>query len=245
MPSGRQSRDPGKDPVNHDWLRHVPAMAILAGKLEARRATCAPLAGKSKLNRLEHSSWKLGRYHKIRHDDAAIERLFVDLFLNAHRQPSARIVIDLDATDDPLHGHQEGRFFHGYYDCFCYLPLYVFCRRHLLAAKLRRSSIDAPAGALDEVARITAQIRASWPRVRILLRADSGFARDTLMGWCEANRVDDLFGLARNARLEAAIAPRLARAEAMSRQTGSAGRLCKELRWMTLGHVPDRGVAPG
>ena len=121
------------------------------------------------------------RYHKIGHDAAAIEGLFVDLFLEAHKTPPERIVLDLDATDDPLHGHQEGRFFHGYYDCYCYLPLYVFCGRHLLAAKLRRSNIDASAGAVEEVARIVGQIRARWPRVEILLRADSGFARDELM----------------------------------------------------------------
>jgi hypothetical protein len=123
------------------------------------------------------------------------------LFLEAHRRPPARLVLDLDATDDPIHGHQEGRFFHGYYDCHCYLPLYVFCGRHLLAAKLRRSNIEALAGAVVEVARIVAQIRARWPRVEILLRADAGFAREELMAWCEANGVDYVFGLARNARL--------------------------------------------
>ena len=119
--------------------------------------------------------------------------------------PPAQIILDLDATDDPLHGHQEGRFFHGYYDRYCYLPLYIFCGRHLLAARLRRSNIDASAGAVEEVARIVAQIRRRWPRTRILLRGDSGFARETLMAWCEANRVDFLFGLARNERLEQAI----------------------------------------
>jgi Transposase DDE domain group 1 len=162
--------------------RHDPVMALLAGKLQARRRDCAPLAGKSTLNRLEHAPLeKPTRYHKIGHDQAAIERLFVDLFLDAHRRPPKQIILDLDATDDPIHGHQEGRFFHGYYDCFCYLPLYVFCGRHLLAAKLRRANIDASAGALEEVERIVGQIRVRWPRVRILLRADSGFAREALM----------------------------------------------------------------
>src|SRR5215213_2100628 len=184
-----------EDLVDHDRLRHDPVLAVLAGKLEARRAICAPLAGKSTLNRLEHApAGEPGRYHRIGHDGAAIEALFVDLFLDAHRKaPPRQIVLDLDATDVPLHGHQEGRFFHGYYDAWCYLPLYVFCGRHLLAAKLRRSNIDASAGAVDEVARIVSQIRARWPRVRVLLRADSGFARDALMAWCEANRVDFLF----------------------------------------------------
>ena len=223
-----------EDLLDHDQLRHDPVMAVLAGKLAARRQDCAPLAGKSTLNRLEHAPAGADRYRKIGHDAAAIERLLVDLFLDAHVKPPREIVLDLDATDDPLHGHQEGRFFHGYYDCFCYLPLYVFCGRHLLAAKLRRSNIDASAGALEEVGRIIAQIRARWPRVRIVLRADSGFAREALMSWCEANRVDYVFGLARNARLEAAIADDLARAEADSRQTGGAARVFKELRWATL-----------
>jgi Transposase DDE domain group 1 len=190
-----------EDLVDHDQLRHDPALAMLAGKLQARRKDCAPLAGKSTLNRLEHAPIGPSRYHRIGHDGTAIERLFIDLFLEAHRVPPRQIVLDLDATDDPLHGHQEGRFFHGYYDCYCYLPLYVFCGSQLLAAKLRRSNIDAAAGAVGEVARIVGQIRARWSRVEILLRADSGFAREALMSWCEANRVDYVFGLARNERL--------------------------------------------
>jgi hypothetical protein len=145
----------------------------------------------------------------------------------------ARIVLDLDATDDPLHGHQEGRFFHGYYDCYCYLPLYVFCGRQLLAAKLRRSNIDAAAGALVEVERIVGQIRARWPRVEILLRADSGFARDDLMAWCEANGVDYVFGLARNERLVGAIEPDLAAAEAESLARGGAARRFADFLWIT------------
>jgi hypothetical protein len=128
-----------------------------------------------------------------------------------HARPPKQIILDLDATDDPLHGEQEGRFFNAYYDCYCYLPLYVFCGRHLLVAKLRRANIDAAAGALEEVARVITRIRERWPRTRILLRADSGFARDDLMTWCEANRVDFLFGLARNERLVSEIAPELDR----------------------------------
>jgi hypothetical protein len=201
-----------EDLIDHDQLRHDPVLATLAGKLAARRATCAPLAGKSTLNRLEHAPLaEPTRYHKIGHDGDAIARLLVDLFLDAHRRPPKQIVLDLDATDDPLHGHQEGRFFHGYYDGYCYLPLYVFCGRHLLAAKLRRSNIDASSGAKDEVARIAGQIRRRWPKVRILLRADSAFAREELMAWCEANRVDYVFGLARNDRLVKAIEAELSR----------------------------------
>ena len=190
-----------EDLNDHDELRHDPMMAVLAGKLEARREDCAPVAGKSTLNRLELSRLEPTRYHKISHNPVAIKRLFVDLFLEAHDRAPNEIILDLDATDDPVHGEQEGRFFHGYYDCYCYLPLYVFCGRHLLAAKLRRANIDAAAGAVEEVARIVAQIRRRWPRVRILLRADSGFAREELMAWCEANGVHFLFGLAKNDRL--------------------------------------------
>ncbi len=223
-----------EDLIDHDQLRHDPVLATLAGKLTARRQECAPLAGKSTLNRLEHAPLTPSRYHKIGHDAAAIEGLFVALFLEAHKTPPERIVLDLDATDDPLHGHQEGRFFHGYYDCFCYLPLYIFCGRHLLAAKLRRSNIDASAGALDELERILGQIRAHWPRVEILLRADSGFARDQLMTWCEDHRVDYLFGLARNERLVGAITEQLAEAAAESRAQNWPARRFADFAWRTL-----------
>jgi hypothetical protein len=222
-----------EDLVDHDQLRHDPVLASLVGKLEARRQDCAPLAGKSTLNRLERTPLVPSRYHKIIHDAAAIEALFVDLFLAAHTTPPKEIVLDLDATDDPLHGHQEGRFFHGYYDCYCYLPLYVFCGSQLLAAKLRRADIDASAGAVEEVARIVGQIRARWPRVAILLRADSGFAREALMSWCETNRVDYVFGLARNERLVAAIADHLAAAEAESLAKGGAARCFADFAWST------------
>jgi hypothetical protein len=185
-----------EDLVDHDELRHDPMMAILAGKLSARRADCAPVAGKSTLNRLELSRPLPDKHHRISYDAAA---------------------------DDPLHGRQEGRFFHGYYDCYCYLPLYIFCGRHLLAAKLRRSNIDACAGAVEEAARIVGRIRRRWPRVRILLRADSGFAREGLMAWCEQNRVDYLFGLARNERLQAEIAAEMTAARAEAQASGPAG----------------------
>ena len=124
-----------EDLNDHDQLRHDPVMAVLAGKLSSTRETCAPVAGKSTLNRLELSREEPTRYHKIAYDEAAIEALPVTLFLEAHKRPPKQIILDLDATDDPLHGHQEGRFFHGYYDCYCYLPLYVFCGRHLLAGQ--------------------------------------------------------------------------------------------------------------
>jgi Transposase DDE domain group 1 len=223
-----------EDLNDHDELRHDPVLAVLAGKLEAKRSECAPLAGKSTLNRLELGRSEPTRYHKISHDPATIEQLFVDVFLDAHRRAPEQITLDLDATDDPLHGHQEGRFFHGYYDCYCYLPLYVFCGRHLLAAKLRGSNIDSSAGAVDEIARIVAHVRKHWPRVRILLRGDSGFAREALMAWCEANRVDYLFGLARNERLEEAIKAELLMAAVESVRTGKSARCFRDFMWSTL-----------
>jgi hypothetical protein len=223
-----------EDLIDHDQIRHDPVLAVLAGKLAARRADCAPLAGKSTLNRLEHApAGAPTRYHRIGHDPAAIEQLLVTLFLEAHRTAPTQIVLDLDATDDPLHGHQEGRFFHGYYDSYCYLPLSVFCGRHLLCAKLRCANIDASAGAVEEVERIIAQIRARWPRVRILLRADSGFAREALMSWCEQNRVEFVFGLARNPRLVEEIAVELLQAEEEAGQTGRPARRYKDFRWST------------
>jgi hypothetical protein len=222
-----------EDLNDHDELRHDPVMAVLADKLAAGRANCAPVAGKSTLNRLELSRAEATRYHKIAHQPAAIEGLFVTLFLEAHKTPPAEIILDIDATDDPLHGHQEGRFFHGYYDCYCYLPLYVVCGRHLLAAKLRPANIDAAAGSVEEIARIVAQIRARWPHSRIILRADSGFARDALMGWCEANGVDYIFGLARNARLTGTIEVELAEAQQESQQTGKPARRFKDFTWST------------
>ena len=222
-----------EDLNDHDELRHDPVMAVLAGKLEAHRKDCAPVAGKSTLNRLELSRPEATRYHKIAHDAAAIEELLVDLFIETHKQPPEEIILDLDATDDPLHGRQEGRFFHGYYDCYCYLPLYVFCGDQLLAAKLRTANIDASAGAMEEIARIVGQVRKPWPDVGILLRADSGFAREAVMAWCEANGVDYIFGLAKNKRLARAIAVELIQAKKESKTSGNPARRFKEFNWST------------
>jgi len=222
-----------EDLNDHDELRHDPVMAVLAGKLEAHRKDCAPVAGKSTLNRLELSRPEATRYHKIAHDAAAIEELLVDLFIETHKQPPEEIILDLDATDDPLHGRQEGRFFHGYYDCYCYLPLYVFCGDQLLAAKLRTANIDASAGAMEEIARIVGQVRKPWPDVGILLRADSGFAREAVMAWCEANGVDCIFGLAKNKRLARAIAAELIQAKKESKTSGNPARRFKEFNWST------------
>jgi len=216
----------GYEDINdHDHLRHDPVLGVLAGKLTSKRSNCAALAGKSTLNRLEHAA-KVGSdpYHKITHDTAAIERLFVTLYQDAHPEPPPRIVIDLDATHDPIHGEQEGRHFSGFYDCYCYLPLYIFAGRQLLAAKLRTADKDAADGAKQEIARIVAQIRERWPNVRIILRADSGFARDELMDWCETNGVDYIFGLAGNVRLVKAVKRELVLARLASRRSGRAER---------------------
>jgi hypothetical protein len=223
-----------EDLNDHDDLRRDPVLGPVLGRLEARRSRCAPLAGKSTLNRLEHAPADGDRYRKIAHDPDAIEHLFVDLFLDSHAKPPARITLDLDATDDPIHGRQEGRFFHGYYDSYCYLPLYVFCGEHLLAAKLRRSNIDASAGSVEEIDRIVSRIRARWPKVKILLRGDSGFAREALMAWCEMNEVDYLLAPAPPAKATASPAtpgsstrstsispgPRMRRSAPASRRAG-------------------------
>jgi hypothetical protein len=227
-----------QDINDHDRLRHDPVLAALMGKMAARRKDCAALAGKSTLNRLEHApaegpATAPDRYHKISHDGDAIERLFVDLFLEAHDTPPDLIVLDPDATDVALHGHQEGRFFHGFYDSYCYLPLYIFCGRHLLVAKLRRSNIDASAGIAEEMARLVTQIRERWPKTTIVVRADSGFCRDHLMTWCEDNNVHFVLGLAKNDRLIGEIGPELAAAEAEATATGRPARRFKDLTWTT------------
>jgi len=225
----------GYEDINdHDELRFDPVLALVSDRLAPRRADCAPLGGKSTLNRLEHAPRAaFDRYRKIAVERSAVEDLFVDLFLDAHAEAPKEIVLDLDATDDPLHGSQEGRFFHGYYDAYCYLPLYVFCGRHLLAAKLRRSNIDASAGAVEEVARLVARIRERWPKVRIVLRADSGFAREALMAWCETHTVDYLFGLARNRRLLDEIKAELAEAEGEQQHTSKPARRFKDFTYAT------------
>lgn len=224
-----------EDLNDHDQLRSDPLLGAALGKLTAQRSDCAALAGKSTLNRLElFATEGITRYQKIRPQGAAIEGLLVDLFVEAHEAAPAEIVLDLDATDDPLHGEQEGRFFHGYYDGYCYLPLYIFCGRHLLCAKLRTADIDGSAGAKEEVERIVAQIRQSWPDTRIILRADSHFAREGLMRWCEDNRVHYVFGLAKNARLIVEIDDELLRAAARCALLGVSARVFKHFSYSTL-----------
>ena len=223
-----------EDLNDHDELRHDPVLGLLSDTLEPKRADVATLAGKSTLNRLEHGiKGEASRYAKITVDDAAMDQVFLDIYVAAHESPPKRIVLDLDATDDPLHGNQEGRFFHGYYRNYCYLPLYIFDGRHLLVARLRQANIDASAGAKEEIARIVAHLRKAWPDVEIWLRADSGFARDDLMSWCEENRVEYVFGMAQNKRLNAMIVEELAQAKATFAETKKAARVFKELDYRT------------
>jgi len=222
-----------EDLNDHEELRKDPLLAVLVEKCDPDREW---LAGKSTLNRLEltpSTASAKARYKKIVADHAAVDRLFVDVFLTAHPQAPAQIILDLDATDDPLHGNQEGRFFHGYYGHYCYLPLYIFCGEFLLVARLRPSNIDASAGSLEELQRIVKQIRAVWPQVRILVRGDSGFCREELMVWCEAESVDYVLGLAKNERLKAEIKKDLRKAKQQYHETGRAARFFREFYYQT------------
>ena len=234
----------GYEDINdHDTLRGDSLLALLVGKAdltgESRRRSRDrgyPLAGSSTLNRLE-----LGvpcqapshRYQKVVAAPEALDRLLVDVFLESHRQAPSVLWLDLDATDDPLHGKQEGRFFHGYYKSYCYLPLYIFCGEHLLCARLRPSDRDAQAGSVDELDRIIGQIRQRWPEVPIIVRGDSGFCREELMAWCETNQVSYLFGLAKNGRLEQQIAKALRKSHRRYLQTQRPSRRFRELRYRT------------
>lgn len=221
-----------EDLNDHEELRRDPLLAVVAGKREMDE----PLAGKSTLNRLELTptgSPIQERYHKISYSAEGLDRLLVEIFLQAHGQPPEEIVLDLDATDTPLHGEQEARFFHGYYGHYCYLPLYIFSGDHLLCARLRPSNQDASAGSLPEIERIVAQIRARWPEVRIILRADSGFCREELMAWCETQGVHYLFGFARNPRLRRKIARPLREAKREHQRTGEAARVFREFFYRT------------
>ena len=219
-----------EDLSDHDQLRDDPLLGVLSGK---RRAGQQPLAGKSTLNRLELSVEEPSRYKKIHYRQQAIDELLVGLFVEAHAEPPERIVLDLDTTDLPLHGHQEGRFFHGYYDSYCYLPLYIFSGEHLLCARLRTADQDAAAGSKEEVERIVGQIRAAWPEVEIILRADSGFCRDELMQWCEEHGVKYVLGFARNDRLRRMIEAQMAEAARQHAETGKPARVFTEFAYQT------------
>jgi hypothetical protein len=219
-----------EDLSDHDQLREDPLLAVLSGKT---RPGEDPLAGKSTLNRLELGGEKPSRYKKIHYRPEACDELLIQVFLEAHGEAPPEIVLDLDTTDLPLEGHQEGRFFHGYYDCYCYLPLYIFAGEHLLCARLRTADQDAAAGSKQEVERIVGRIRATWPTVRIIVRADSGFCREELMKWCEDNGVGYVIGFARNARLRRMIEPQIAQAAQRYQQTGKPARAFTEFSYQT------------
>ena len=230
-----------EDLNDHDDLRRDPLIGVLAGREDplgqdrfCERDRGKPCAGKSTLNRLELSAAEGGRLKKTPVDSDAVERFLADVFIQSRGRPPAEVILDCDATDDPLHGDQEGRFFHGYYKEYCYLPLYIFCGGFLLAAKLRPSDIDASDGAVEELERVVGQLRQAWPDVRIVVRGDSGFARDKIMSWCEANGVDYIFGLARNRRLEKEVAPELQQAKRRKGRRRKSARLFREFRYRTL-----------
>jgi hypothetical protein len=232
-----------EDLNDHDELRHDPLLAAAVGvadvrgqhRVRERDRGCA-LAGKSTLNRLEltpEDASAASRYKKIVADPAALDRLFVRLFLGSYRRAPKRIVLDVDATDDPLHGQQEGRFFHGYYGHYCYLPLYIFCGEQLLCARLREANQDAAAGVVGELERIVGQVRARWPKVQIIVRGDSGFCREALMRWCEDHRVDYILGLAKNARLKRALGREMMQAKASYRATRQPARRFRSFTYRT------------
>ncbi len=229
-----------EDLNDHDELRRDPLLALLAGKADligAKRKReqdrGKALAGKSTLNRLELATDGEDRYKKVSCDFDAIDELLLTLYVEAHEQQPAEIILDLDVTDTPLHGGQEGRFFHGYYGDYCYLPLYIFAGQHLLCARQRTANQDAAAGSLAEVERIVKRLRTHWSDVRIVVRADSGFCREELMGWCEANGVEYVLGLARNQRLRAMIEAELEEAAAEQAETGKAARRFSEFSYQT------------
>jgi hypothetical protein len=217
-----------EDLNDHEQLRRDPLLGLLAGKRKLEET----LAGKSTLNRLELAG-RNARYHKIGYSAESLDRLLGDLYLESYAAPPAEIVLDLDATDIPLYGHQPERFFHGYYDSYCYLPLYIFAGDQLLCARLRAANKDAAAGAVEEVSRIVAQVRQSWPQMKIILRADSGFCREELMAWCEQNHVDYALGLARNQRLAKIIGAQMHQAHLLHQSTGKAARVFTEFSYRT------------
>ena len=232
-----------EDLNDHDRLRTDSVLALASGcgdvtgeRRRRARDRGYALAGSSTLNRLELSVPEAAaghRYQKIVADPAAMDALLVDLFLEAHADPPGEIVLDLDATDDPLHGQQEGRFFHGYYRNYCYLPLYITCGDFVLCARLRPANIDAPEGSVAELERIVGQIRTAWPDTRILVRGDAGFCRDDLCAWCEKAGLDYVFGVARNPRLERWLAKALHKSRRRCVATGRASRRFRERRWRT------------
>jgi hypothetical protein len=231
-----------EDLNDHEQLRQDPLLRVLAGKSDVEDS---PLAGKSTLNRLELSDGTPNRYKKITFWKNSIDELLVKVFVESYATAPEEIVLDVDATDLPLHGEQEGRFFHGYYDSYCYLPLYIFCGDQILCARLRQANSDAATGTVAEIQRIVTQLRAAWPEVKIVLRGDSGFCRNELMSWCEANRVDYVLGLARNQRLRRIIGPQMWEATQQWGQTGKPARVFTEFSYQTKKRKAKQGKPGG
>ena len=220
----------GYEDINdHEQLRKDPVFGVLAGRGELGEL----LAGKSTLNRLELGNGTKDRYKKVTFWKEAIDELLVRIYIESFQQPPEQIILDVDTTDLPLHGKQEGRFFHGYYDSYCYLPLYVFCGEHVLCARLREANHDAAFGSRQEIQRIVAQIRQAWPDAKIILRGDSGFCRNELLSWCENNRVDFVVGMARNQRLRKIIGAQMHEATQQWRKTGQPARVFSEFEYQT------------
>jgi hypothetical protein len=220
-----------EDLNDHDQLRRDPLLALMAGKIEPG---AEPLAGKSTLNRMELGNGIADRYKKIGYWRDSVDDLLVKVFVEAHAEAPHRIVLDIDTTDMALHGNQEDRFFHGYYGHYCYLPLYIFCGDHVLCARLRPSNIGPAVGSKKEVERIVTQIRGHWPKVKIILRGDSGFCNDELMTWCEDNHVDYVVGMARNPRLQGLVADALGEAQRQFEATQKPARVFVEFEHETL-----------
>ena len=217
-----------EDLNDHQALRHDPLLSAAADKLEGEALASAPT-----LNRLELSSHRTGRYHKVHLDAAKAEALLLRFGVQSLRRGQREVMIDLDATDDPLHGKQEGRFFHGYYDSYCYLPLYAFIGDAIVWAQLRTANRDGSDGTVEALVKIVAAVRRRCPRARIVIRADSGFCRDEILSWCEENRVHYVVGLARNARLQTELAPALNRAREKACLCGGAARVYHEFNYRT------------
>lgn len=234
-----------EDLNDHEQLRHDPLMALLCGRKDVTgsdrtdpRDQGKPLAGKSTLNRLELTpagASAKSRYKKIVAGIAQLQDALVDVFvrMRAKQGVPEELILDFDATDDPIHGDQLGKFFHGYYMNYCYLPLYCFCDGWPLLALLRPSNIDASAGTLEQLSRIVPKLRAAWPDVRIIVRGDSGFCRESIMRWCEQNRVDYVFGLAKSKRLLKIIGKELHDAQVLFEQTRSSSRVYKDFEYRT------------
>jgi hypothetical protein len=220
-----------EDLNDHEQLRQDPLLGLMAGKAEPGTEL---LAGKSTLNRMELGTGIPTRYKKITFWRDGVDELLVNVFLEAHPVAPQQIVLDIDTTDMALHGNQEGRFFHGYYGHYCYLPLYIFCGDHVLCARLRPSNIGPAVGSRKEVERIVKQIRQRWPEVQIILRGDSGFCGDELMAWCEQNTVEFVIGMARNKRLESLVAGPLAEAKQQFESTQQPARVFVEFQHETL-----------